>query len=102
MITVITTATDTTAVTVTVMPTITISVTIAIFLGLNGINVMPLIWFSGYNTAQTSTGFITQTVLSQISSVLSQFVQIFITLLAGEYLTRKTRPHLPNSGTGGM
>lgn len=75
--------------------TTAISVIIAIFLGLNGINVMPLIWFSGYNTAQTSTGFITQTVLSQISFVLSQFVQIFITLLAGEYLTRKTRPHLP-------
>ena len=72
-----------------------ISLLIAVFGGLDGINTLPLAWYSGYDTSQTPEGFLARTILLIIASMLTQFIQVFITLLAGEYLTRQTRPQLP-------
>jgi hypothetical protein len=75
--------------------TTAISLIIAAFGGLDGINTLPLAWYSGYDTAQTPEGFFARTILLITASMLTQFIQVFITLLAGEYLTRQTRPQLP-------
>ncbi len=66
---------------------------ITLFLSLNTMNLLPLLWFSAYQTTQSITLFLSNNFVDIIYQAINTLITLGPCLVAGEYLDRKTFPN---------
>ena len=71
------------------------SIIITIIMALSSYNFLPLQWFGGYETTQSSGNFILNYIGNTIYSSLYTCIQLTLIFCCAEYLTRKSLPDLP-------
>ncbi|MEC8881989.1 MAG: CPBP family intramembrane glutamic endopeptidase [Pseudomonadota bacterium] len=71
------------------------SITITIIMALSNCNFLPLQWFGGYETTQSSGNFILNYIGNTIYGSLYTCIHLTVIFCCAEYLTRKSLPDLP-------
>ena len=66
---------------------------ITLFFSLNNVNLLPLLWFSVYQTTQSITLFLSNNFVNIIYQAITTFITLGPCLVAGEYLDRKAFPN---------